>query len=88
MTVDMEDIGSIRKHNRQIQNALAEDGYAIEAGPLLKLRLDLITDFLVELGVINEAVLELRWETMVLNLLHEAQAELARLEPDEREVLQ
>jgi hypothetical protein len=88
MTVDMKDINSIRKHNQQVQDAMAEQGYGIEAGPLLKLRLDLITDVLVELGVVEESTLEMRWEIMVLNLLHQAQAELARLEPEEREVVQ
>lgn len=88
MTVNMEDVDSIRIHNEQVLGSMAEDGYGIEGEQLLKLRLDLITDVLIELGVVDETVLELRWETMVLNLLHQAQAEIRKMKLTEREVVQ
>lgn len=68
----------LQAENQSIIEHLQVDGYGFESDQLLKLRVDLVTDVLIEMGVIAADALELRWELLMSDVLESATSEIDR----------
>jgi hypothetical protein len=74
----MSDIEDVQKRNAELLGELTAAGFALDETTILKLRLDAITNHLIEAGVIQETTLELNWEMTMSELLEAAAAEVRR----------
>lgn len=59
----------LKDSNNKFIAALVELDYGIDPNHLLKLRVDLLTDILIDAQIINEQMLEFRWEMMLSEML-------------------
>jgi hypothetical protein len=71
-------VSELAASNQQRMNALEAQGFSIEPTLLLKMRLDLLTAFLVEEWLVNEDAMNREWEKCISEALDQAESELAR----------
>ena len=72
----MSELEDIQIANEQLFNVIADAGYGIDPVQILKMRVDIVTDALIASGVLDEASLEMSWETHLNNLLEAIGAEI------------
>ena len=59
-----------RDSNEKLLLKTLDLGYEIDAGMFLKLRLDMVTDYLVAKGIVDEFDLENHWEDLISSILN------------------
>lgn len=59
-----------RDSNEKLLLKTLDLGYEIDAGMFLKLRLDMVTDYLVSKGIVDEFDLENHWEDLISSILN------------------
>lgn len=59
-----------RDSNEKLLLKTLDLGYDIDAGMFLKLRLDMVTDYLVAKGIVDEFDLENHWEDLISSILN------------------
>lgn len=71
-------LASLKKSNEKLITAMVDAEYGFDPNQLLKLRLDLITDVLIDAQIINEQTLELRWEMMLSEVLNNVVQQISK----------
>jgi len=74
-----EMLESLKNANEKLITAMVDAEYGFDPNQLLKLRVDLLTDILVDAEIINEQTLELRWEIMLSEVLNEVVQQISKL---------
>jgi hypothetical protein len=72
----MSELKELQETNEQLFNTIAEAGYGIDPVQILKMRVDIVTDSLITSGALDEAALEMAWETHLNGLLEAIGAEI------------
>jgi hypothetical protein len=73
-----EMLESLKNANEKLITAMVDAEYGFDPNQLLKLRVDLLTDILVDAQIINEQTLELRWEIMLSEVLNEVVQQISK----------
>ena len=73
-----EMLESLKNANEKLITAMVDAEYGSDPNQLLKLRVDLLTDILVDAEIINEQTLELRWEIMLSEVLNEVVQQISK----------
>lgn len=73
-----EMLESLKNANEKLITAMVDAEYGFDPNQLLKLRVDLLTDILVDAQIINEQTLELRWEIMLSKVLNEVVQQISK----------
>jgi len=73
-----EMLESLKNANEKLITAMVDAEYGFDPNQLLKLRVDLLTDILVDAEIINEQTLELRWEIMLSEVLNEVVQQISK----------
>lgn len=73
-----EMLESLKNANEKLITAMVDAEYGFDPNQLLKLRVDLLTDILVDAQIINEQMLELRWEIMLSEVLNEVVQQISK----------
>lgn len=71
-------LNDLKRRNAQLLEDMGTHGFSIDENVMLKLRVDLLTELLVAAETIDADDLELRWETLMGDLLSAASAEVQR----------
>jgi hypothetical protein len=74
MTEEMnqqELLEALKDGNAKLIQAMVDADYGFDPNQLLKLRVDLVTDILIDSQIVDENQLELRWEMMLSQVLGE-----------------
>lgn len=71
-------LNDLKRRNAQLLEDMGRNGYSIDENVMLKLRLDLLTELLVAAETVDADDLELRWETLMGDLLTAASSEVQR----------
>jgi|688.fasta_scaffold03005_23 hypothetical protein len=73
-----EMLESLKNANEKLITAMVDAEYGFDPNQLLKLRVDLLTDILIDAQIINEQTLELRWEIMLSEVLNEVVQQISK----------
>lgn len=73
-----EMLESLKNANEKLITAMVDAEYGFDPNQLLKLRVDLLTDILIDAQIINEQMLELRWEIMLSEVLNEVVQQISK----------
>jgi hypothetical protein len=77
--IDAEEmLASLKTANEKLITAMVDAEYGFDPNQLLKLRVDLLTDVLIDAQIINEQTLELRWEIMLSEVLNSVVQQIAK----------
>jgi hypothetical protein len=60
-----EQIEALNNNNEKMIGLLEDAGYSLDSFDVLRLRLDTVTAYLVDFGIVDEQALELYWATML-----------------------
>lgn len=71
-------LNDLKRRNAQLVEDMSSHGFSIDENVMLKLRLDLLTELLVAAETVDADDLELRWETLMGDLLTAASSEVQR----------
>lgn len=71
-------LASLKGSNEKLITAMIDAEYGFDPNQLLKLRLDLVTDVLIDAQIINEQTLELRWEMMLSEVLNNVVQQISK----------
>ena len=74
----MSDIEEVQNRNAELLGELTAAGFALDESTILKLRVDAVTSYLIDHGVIEESTLEFDWENTMSELLEAAASEVRR----------
>jgi len=69
---------SLKASNEKLIRAMVDAEYGFDPNQLLKLRLDLVTDVLIDAQIVNEQILELRWEMMLSEVLNNVVQQISK----------
>jgi RecA/RadA recombinase len=70
-TVEAELLATLKEGNTKLIQAMIDAEYGFDPNQLLKLRVDLLTDVLIDSQIVDQEQLELRWELMLSEVLSE-----------------
>jgi RecA/RadA recombinase len=68
-TVEAELLATLKEGNAKLIQAMVDAEYGFDPNQLLKLRVDLLTDVLIDSQIVDQEQLELRWELMLSEVL-------------------
>jgi len=71
-------LNDLKRRNQQLLEDMSTHGFSIDENVMLKLRVDLLTELLVAAEMVDADDLELRWETLMGDLLSAASSEVQR----------
>lgn len=77
--VDSDELlASLKSSNEKLITAMVDAEYGFDPNQLLKLRVDLVTDILIDAEIIKEEILELRWEIMLSQVLNNVVQQISK----------
>ena len=68
-TDQTELLATLKEGNAKLIQAMVDAEYGFDPNQLLKLRVDLLTDVLIDSQIVDQEQLELRWELMLSEVL-------------------
>lgn len=73
-----DEIAKIQEDNQRLVQALVDADYVFDADELLMSRINLLSGIMIELGIVTEQDLNIRWELIVNGILNNAIADIER----------